>query len=170
MIINKKVNIMSPKKCYLLFDLNVPVHSASELNPDIPTEKDDNDEVSVYNGQVKVFESLLTLNDHLLTFDPKDSSEDTDKKLYKGHVFPGSKFPLEHPACYDKACIFVIERMDLASCFVQKVVSLSEAAKTIGQEISIGEGQTISKNSIDDFLVFIGKVNKLHYCTIDSEE
>ena len=69
MLLRKAGNVIEPKKCYLLLNLETAMHKSSEvfIEDDIPFDDgygDDN--LAVYTGPVRVFSSLVALNDYLI--------------------------------------------------------------------------------------------------------
>ena len=179
MIINKKVITTEPSKCYLLFDHGAEMYRSTEqLNSDEPIADiyipDNADTYSVYTGEIRIFTSLLRLNDHLLTLNPQKSLYYIDRRLYKGYMFPGIRFPLELPKEDKDFDIFVIEKTKLTSCFAEQVESLKKVTKMIEDEINAYESRKDNEQEqetdIRDFLVFIGEKHKISYCTTDSND
>ena len=176
MLINKKVILSGSRKCYFLFDLDVPIYTSTDLNSDIPTinEDKDNYNTSMYNGPIRIFESLLSLNDHLITFNIENVAENIENKLFKGHVFPGSNFPIELPRDDKEYHIFIIEKIDSNICFVEEATSLKDIVTQIEQEINSSytaqdKTKVSTGSNITDFLVFIGNKHKINYNVTDSE-
>jgi len=158
MLINKKALFFCQRRGYLLFDSSVYIYN--EVDPD---SKEKN--LTIFNGPVKFYNTLVELNDNLSKVDISETIH-----IYKGYLFPATKFPIETTNDYDR--VFVIEKIDASTCFVEEVSSLESASKTIQSELDIsGAGRSVDYSSpeITDYLVFVGKEKVPVYKCIDSE-
>ena len=148
MIIDKKMFIIKPKKCYLL------------LNPvDFVALSED-----TYNGEVKIFTSVQELNDELLKIDIS-AAESIDTKVYKGYLYPGKEFPADEG---NTDVVLVIEKID-KSCFVEDVCTAAEALNAIQvdiEKLAMADANTL----IADYLIFIGNACKVSFCHYDLDD
>lgn len=164
MLINKKMFIIKPKKCYLLLDFNIDMYAHADIYGDAAPNTSDisPNDISIYNGPIKIFTSLRELNDALAETSTIDIT-DTEDKLFKGYLYPAKEFPLEYK---ESDVIFVIEKVDTGVCFIEQVSTPEAACDSIKNEISSDE--KVDENvQISDYLIFIGKNLPISYCCYD---
>lgn len=167
MQLGKRITLFTPRPCYMIFELNDVFSSAGGYDIDIEKYQAS----LLYNGEIKIFDSLRDLNDHLSNIKVEERMPDIEKKLYKGHLFSSKEFPLESE--HEDNVTFVIEKIDVTTCFVEQMLSLSDAAKSIKEEINMlsknDDTTELDSTNITDYMVFHGKVMPLFYYCYDSE-
>ena len=169
MQLGKKITLFCPKQCYMLFNLTEEFSSIPEFELD---ERAENRIPILYNGEIKVFDSLRGLNDHLSQTMLEEKTPDIEKKLYKGYLFPANEFSLDSQG--KNNITFVIEKISSTICFVEQITSLEEAAKSIQEEINIlatnsKYGEDSEPTAITDYMVFHGEPVHLSYYCYDSD-
>lgn len=181
MLLTKKTVVFNPKTGYLLLDTDIFLYATDEGGdedrdtPPYYNEEADRDEdkpsvkrFNLYNGPVRFFRSLVELNDHLGGLDINNTDPDHRLLIYKGHLFPGKKFPLEPKKGYDK--FFIIEKIDDSVCFAEEAGSLEEIANSIEGDVTLLSNEAVNeKDPLSNYLVFTGTKKRSVYRCVDSE-
>ena len=179
MNLGKRLTVFSPKACYMLFELNETFNLSDKqkkAKENLETEEYAGDptelDTIMYNGPVKIFTTLRELNEQLAKENAtSNTADDVERKLYKGHLFSAREFPLE--AENKDSMIFVIEKVDNNTCFVEQVPSLGDAAQSIEEEINMllqhGNTEGLEASEITDYMVFHGKHMPLSFYCYDSD-
>lgn len=181
MQLGKKITMFHPKACYMMFESNETSDSSeneqqketeteteTETEPDVLTSKPL--DIIMYSGPVKIFTTLRELNTCLSKMAvAEETSDDIERKLYKGHIFLAREFPLQTKN--NDNITFVIEKIDNSTCFVEQVASLGDAAQSIEEEINLlsqhENVEGLEPSEIADYMVFHGKHMPLSYCCYD---